>query len=81
VSRVIATISALVGAELLTAAPSDRAALNQGKRCAQKVRICVRQMVRKLREAIRIASLRKTACVWAPPVNSVWRSGFRVACR
>ena len=53
VSRVIVMTSALVRSELLTAAPSDRAALNQGKPWDQKVRICMRQIVRKLREATR----------------------------
>ena len=58
VSRVIVMTSALVRSELLTAAPSDRAALNQGKPWDQKVRICMRQIVRKLREATRPQSRR-----------------------
>ena len=53
VSQVIFMSSALLRSELLTAAPSDRAALNQGKGWDPKVRICMRQMVRKLREATR----------------------------
>ncbi len=65
--------SALIMYELLTAAPSDRASLNLGRKCDQKVRTCMRQMVRKLREATRRPGCHNS-CVVTGTTPTRWHS-------